>query len=426
MKKRVIALFLCLTLSVCVCLPASAAFEECADALHGLGLFRGTNEGYALEQPATRAQALVMLIRLMGLEAEALEAGWASPYEDAAGWMSPYVGYACRMGLTNGVSDTEFAPNEPCTAQMYVTFLLRALGYDDITAGDFTYAGALDFAAGLGVVNDYALSGEAFLRSNMVALSYTALGIKPKDSGSDNLLQQLCDRGAVSRDRAQELLTVLAAYGSWQDACRALEEQTAVQWSSRIRTAAASGTLTLAELEQTLLRQRIGQGPETVYCLLLEESSTYGEQTEEHSLARLYRDGLCVSRSGDRIETAPWSETGDPIGVDPEQIPLCALVELTPRTTAEGKTLYNWQLTGDYLLYAAEDLGLPLEEERGLTLENYAVSCVLDGAGVPAAVYLDVVAETVYAGLPCTISLSSATELTAQGEAVQLAWDPEI
>lgn len=44
-----------------------------ADTLHSLGLFQGTNNGYELDQQVTRAQAAVIMVRLLGAENEARE-----------------------------------------------------------------------------------------------------------------------------------------------------------------------------------------------------------------------------------------------------------------------------------------------------------------------------------------------------------------
>ena len=43
-----------------------------ADTLNALGLFKGTGSGYDLDKTPDRTQGLVMLIRLLGKEAEAL------------------------------------------------------------------------------------------------------------------------------------------------------------------------------------------------------------------------------------------------------------------------------------------------------------------------------------------------------------------
>ena len=46
--------------------------EANADVLNTLGLFKGTENGYELDKPLTRMEALIMLIRLSGNELDAL------------------------------------------------------------------------------------------------------------------------------------------------------------------------------------------------------------------------------------------------------------------------------------------------------------------------------------------------------------------
>ena len=48
----------------------AANYTNCADSLHEMGLFQGTQNGYDLDRTPTRAEAAVMLVRLLGKEAE--------------------------------------------------------------------------------------------------------------------------------------------------------------------------------------------------------------------------------------------------------------------------------------------------------------------------------------------------------------------
>ena len=133
-------------LTALLTVPAFAAEDTaCAERLDALGLFRGTEAGYELDRAPTRAEAGVMLVRLLGAEEEAQALTYTAPFTDLMGWEQPYVQYLYENGLTTGVSETDFAPNEPCSAQMYAAFLLRALGYSE-AAGDFSYAAAVDAA----------------------------------------------------------------------------------------------------------------------------------------------------------------------------------------------------------------------------------------------------------------------------------------
>jgi hypothetical protein len=56
---------------------------ECeAEQLQDLGLFKGTNNGFELERQPTRAEAGVMLIRMLGKEALALSQDSDYPFDD--------------------------------------------------------------------------------------------------------------------------------------------------------------------------------------------------------------------------------------------------------------------------------------------------------------------------------------------------------
>ena len=122
----------------------AANYTNCADSLHEMGLFQGTQNGYDLDRTPTRAEAAVMLVRLLGKEAEAKTLTYTAPFTDLKGWEKPYVQYLYSNGLANGTSRTTFNPTGKCTAQMYATFLLRALGYSD--TADFCYVNAIETA----------------------------------------------------------------------------------------------------------------------------------------------------------------------------------------------------------------------------------------------------------------------------------------
>jgi len=157
-----------------------------ADALHELGLFNGTGiteDGYPiydLDAIPTRQQAVVMLIRLLGKEYEALENTYSHPFTDVDAWADRYISYAYQNGLTNGISTTIFGGNYNITAQQYITFLLRALGYD---SEDFSYSEALEFSDFIGLTDGrYSLS-DTFLRRDIVWLSCGALLQSTKTTG---------------------------------------------------------------------------------------------------------------------------------------------------------------------------------------------------------------------------------------------------
>ena len=199
-------LALALILSLLAVFPALAAGKEAsdaADALHALGLFQGTDAGYELDRAPTRAEALVMLIRLLGRESEALAFAGGCPLTDVAGrWMAPYVGWAYEHGITKGVGGDAFDPNSRASAQMYATFMLRALEYSE-DLGQFSYGSSVEDAARLGIAPAEGYAGE-FTRGDAALMSFLAL-TAPCASGEGTLLEMLISKGTVDGKRAAAL-----------------------------------------------------------------------------------------------------------------------------------------------------------------------------------------------------------------------------
>ena len=191
--KPVISLTLAASLSLGSLLPALAYEPEDArvkaDVLNALELFQGTENGYELDKPLTRMEALIMLIRLSGKELDALYLGdYSHPFTDAPDWedAGKYLGYAYENGLTAGVSATEFAPENRADLQMYITFVLRALGYKD-TSDALVWDNWEALAKEAGLL-DGNIDRENFLRGDAVVVSHAAL---------DAEMQNLQDTEAV-------------------------------------------------------------------------------------------------------------------------------------------------------------------------------------------------------------------------------------
>ncbi len=209
MKKTVQrSLALVLFLLMLLALPAMAGeapiYTDEADALNSLGLFQGTGNGYELERAPTRAEALVLLVRLLGKEAEAKAYAGDCPLGDVAGrWMAPYVGWAYAQGITKGTSDSAFTPDAYADARMFSTFVLRALGYTE-EAGDFIYADAVAKAGTVGIEASAGYAAGDFSRDDCVHICYQALSALRKGS-AETLIEKLVADGAVDAAAAEAL-----------------------------------------------------------------------------------------------------------------------------------------------------------------------------------------------------------------------------
>lgn len=187
--KKWVSLFLAVTMLFALSLPAFAAdseAQEAAQTLHKLGLFKGTGVDvsgkpvFDLNRAPTRAEAVTMLVRLLGKEAEALAGSWEIPFTDVADWAKPYVGYAYANGLTTGVSETSFGGNQAVTAAQFLTFVLRALGYE--SGKDFSWDSAWTLTDTLGMTSGQynAKSNGSFLRADAALVSVFALSTAGK------------------------------------------------------------------------------------------------------------------------------------------------------------------------------------------------------------------------------------------------------
>lgn len=211
--KRTIclALTISLLLSLCMGISANAANEEPkyydqASALYELGLFKGTGTNadgspiFDLMAPANRIQGLVMLIRLLGEEQDALAYTGACPFTDVPAWAKQYAAYAYAKGYTKGTTATTFGADDGLLGKAYLTFVLRALGYSDAN-GDFSYNEATTFATGLGLIAEGQCEGN-LLRDDCAMVSYSALRQKMK--GTDTTLaEKLVADGVLTIDAVQ-------------------------------------------------------------------------------------------------------------------------------------------------------------------------------------------------------------------------------
>ena len=169
--------------------------EAQAQMLCGLGLFRGTENGFELDKPMTRAEAAAMLTRFLGAEQEALAGDWSHPFTDVPDWADKYVGWLYESGLTRGVSETVYGAEENVTCGQYNTFLARALS----TPGSWMSP------AEQAEIN--ACDAAGFVRGDAVSLSAYLLGqdyIADADGSGISVAQHLIDRGVLTAEQLKQ------------------------------------------------------------------------------------------------------------------------------------------------------------------------------------------------------------------------------
>lgn len=205
MKKRILSLF-CVLVLLAGALPSAAALQgeaaRAADALATLGLIETAVSGdYGLNEPASRAQAVVLLVALAGARQEAENDAWISGFTDVPAWARAEITYAAHQGWASGTTSTEFRPDSAVTANAWFAFLLRMLGYTD-KAGDFTVSGAAVFAQQIGLAARGYSGG--LTRGQLYQSAVDALTFPYKDGGA-TVIGRLAEKTPSVRAAANAL-----------------------------------------------------------------------------------------------------------------------------------------------------------------------------------------------------------------------------
>lgn len=216
--KKILALFTALCISGCSFSVTAFAsrYNNCADTMSQMGIFKGVAYDYGVEyelgRGARRSEALVMLLRLLGEEEVARNYTSGHKFTDVLSdnWASPYVAYAVDKGYTSGISEFLFGPNNEVNLKTFATFLLRALGYND-RIGDFIFDRAIDKAVEAGILPEgvYKDGSAVCLRDDCVYMSIRALNSKMKNTNT-TLAETLIAKGVIPGDSVNKIIE--AAY----------------------------------------------------------------------------------------------------------------------------------------------------------------------------------------------------------------------
>ncbi len=174
-----------------------SAEETLAGELKSLGIFNGVSAtDFDLDRAPSRIEAVVMLVRMLGKEEEAMKGGFSHPFTDIPDWADKYIGYAYENGLANGQSLTEFGIGN-ATSAMYLTFVLRALGYSDADGKDFVWSDPYQLARETGILPD-GVDTDSFMRGDVVLISHASLSAYLKGSKT-TLSEKLVSSGVFTQ-----------------------------------------------------------------------------------------------------------------------------------------------------------------------------------------------------------------------------------
>ena len=413
----------------------AASYDTCADRLSDLGLFRGTGDGYELDRAPTRAEAGVMLVRLLGAEEEAQALEYTAPYTDLEGWEAPYVQYLYDNGLTNGTSATTFEPEGQCSAQMYTTFLLRALGYSDAADGDFTYADAVDFGTSIGLVDIANCDASNFLRDHVAAMSLTALNTPVKDDADTKLLEKLVEDGAVDAAAAADTLEFFAEYDAYVSAVAAMNEQTRMDMSVDMTADVSMAgeavmqlsmpmdmkmDMDLAHMDQSQISMT-GKMEMTMDEALVEEGA---ESTISQDVAYYYTDGVYYMDLGEQKVKMPMSfedVLGQISGLDQLQTsePICMIDSIS--TSGSTTTVaYSGAAMTSLVDTVLAEMGMDAET-AGLAMQIGNVNSTVTIANGSIRSYgIDMTITITVEGVAMTMDMSMDCTVNATGSSVSV------
>ena len=137
----------------------SAYYYEAVKWAHEKGITGGIGNGiFGPNQPCTRAQIVTFLWRAAGSPEPKAMSSFADVSTDA--YYAKAVAWAVENGITTGTGDGKFSPDATCTRAQSVTFLFRAIGklvdskaeFSDVLTDSY-YANAVAWAVENGVTN---------------------------------------------------------------------------------------------------------------------------------------------------------------------------------------------------------------------------------------------------------------------------------
>lgn len=179
--KRVLSLVLVLTLvlgSFSFAFAASPSdvagteYEAAVNKLISLGIVDGYPDGtFKPNNPITRAEMAKLVIVALGLEGVAEFATNLSVFSDMDNnWAKKFVNVAESKGIIKGFPDGTFGPSKEITYAEAITFLVRALGYEDARMGGTWPINYITKAEELGITKDITVKAGSATRGDVALM----------------------------------------------------------------------------------------------------------------------------------------------------------------------------------------------------------------------------------------------------------------
>ena len=200
--SKIIAVLIVLIIAISTSVFA-APDTQYADTLYELGLFKGTDKGYELEKTLTREESATILVRLLGEETTVDADDFNEVFVDVDKdrWSYPYVMYCFENEITKGTGANTFSPEQPISAEQFVTLVLRLLGYTETEPTTALEQAIIHNLLNSEVARDLD-SAEIFSRKDMVYIVYRSL--KTPMSDGKILAQHLADKKVLTQSQAKE------------------------------------------------------------------------------------------------------------------------------------------------------------------------------------------------------------------------------
>ena len=157
-----------------------ACYYDAVLALAEQGIINGMTETtFCPDNQLTRAQVVTMLYRMAGAPETDAAAAFADVPEDA--YYADALAWAVETGVTEGVSETEFAPDMDVTREQFVTFLYRFAALEGQADGEPADLSAFQDAA---LVADWAQEAMAWAVGQGIVEGVTEDTIVPQGTAT--------------------------------------------------------------------------------------------------------------------------------------------------------------------------------------------------------------------------------------------------